>query len=108
MPRVRSNALRSSAAVVRGRDNLGAELARGLEQIAKLDRAVALDARHRRLAGRVAVGKIVDHRLTKAALVIHHVVRNADPLGDIAAIVDVLPAAPTALPMGDRPALVNL
>ena len=39
-----------------------AELARGLQQIAKLDRPVALDARHRRLAGGVAFGEIVDHR----------------------------------------------
>jgi len=108
MQRARTVGERARSDIMAGGERLGAELARGLEQIAKLDRAVALDARHRRLAGRVAVGKIVDHRLTKAALVIQHVVRNADPLGDIAGIVDVLPGAAGALAMGGRAVIVKL
>ena len=91
-----------------GRKRGGAELARGLEQIAKLDRAVALDARHRRLARGVAVGEIVDHRFAKTVLVVQHVMRNADPLGDIAGIVDVLPGAAGALAMGGRAMIVEL
>ena len=68
--------------VVAGRQHLGAELARGAEQIVELDRLVALDAGHRRLARDVALGEAVDHRLLEAALVVEHVVRNADALGD--------------------------
>ena len=49
--------------IMAGRQRLGAEFARGLEQVAKLDRAVALDARHRRLARGVAVGEMVDHAI---------------------------------------------
>ena len=94
--------------IMPGRQRRGAEFARGLEQIAKLDRAVALDARHRRLARGVAVGEIVDHRFAKAALVVQHVMRDADPLGDIAGIVDVLPGAAGALAMGGRAMIVEL
>ncbi len=49
--------------VMAGRQHLRAEFTRRLQQIAELDRAVAVDARHRRLAGGVAVGKAVDHAL---------------------------------------------
>jgi len=85
-----------------------AELARGREQIAELDRAVALDARHRRFAERVAVGEIVDHLFAKAALVIEHVMRDADPLGDVAGIVNVAPGAAGALAMGGGAVVVEL
>ena len=91
-----------------GRERRGAELARGLEQIAELDRAVALDAGHRRLARGVAVGEIVDHRLAEAALVVQHVMRDADPLGDVARVVDVLAGAAGALAMGGRAMIVEL
>ncbi len=48
--------------IVAGREHARAELARGAEQVGELDRAVALDARHRRLARRIALGEAVDHR----------------------------------------------
>ena len=67
--------------VVAGGQHRGAELARGAEQIGELDRPVAVDARHRRFAGDIALRKAVDHRLLEAALVVEHVVRNADALG---------------------------
>ena len=94
--------------IMSGRERRGAEFARGRQQIAKLDRAVALDAGHRRLAERVAVGEIVDHRFAEAALVVEHVMRNADPLGDVAGVVDVLPGAAGALAMGGRAMIVKL
>src|SRR3979411_602049 len=91
-----------------GRKRRGAELARGRQQIAKLDRTVALDTRHRRLAGSVAVGEIVDYRFTKTIFVVQHVMRNPDPLGDIACVVDVLPGAAGALAMGGGTMIVKL
>ena len=91
-----------------GRQRLRAEFARGRQQIAELDRAVALDARHRRLAERVAVGEIVDDGLAKAAFVVEHVMRDAEPLGDVAGVVDVLPGAAGALAMGRRAMIVEL
>ena len=91
-----------------GRERLRAKFARGRQQIAKLDRAVALDAGHRRFAERVAVGKIVDHGFAEAAFVVEHVMRNADPLGDVAGVVDVLAGAAGALAMGGRAMIVKL
>src|SRR6185503_1033959 len=94
--------------IMPGRERMCTKLARGREQIAKLDRAVALDAGHRRFAERVAVGKIVDHGFTEAAFVVEHVMRNADPFGDVAGVVDVAAGAAGALAMGGRAMVVKL
>src|SRR4051794_39358802 len=99
-PRSVSEAARGD--IMSGRERAGAKLARGRQQVAKLDRAVALDARHRSFAERVAVGEIVDHRLAEAAFVVEHVMRNPDPFGDIAGIVDVAAGAAGTLAMGGR------
>src|SRR5262249_11430411 len=84
------------------------EIARGREQVVELDRLVALDARHRRLARRVALGEAVDHRLLEAALVVEHVVRNADVGGDAARVVDVAAGAAGALAVGCLAVVVEL
>ena len=47
--------------VVAGRHAVGLEVARGLEQVAELHPLVAADAGHRRRAGEVGVGELVDH-----------------------------------------------
>ena len=91
-----------------GRQHLGAELARGVEQVAELDRLVALDAGHRRLAGDIAFGEAVDHRFLEAALVVEHVMRDADALGDRARVVDVLAGAAGALAVRRRAMVVKL
>jgi hypothetical protein len=87
---------------------VGAQFARGRQQVAKLDRAVALDARHRRFAERVAVGKIVDYGFAEAAFIVEHVVRDADPLCDVAGIVDVATGAAGALTMGRGTVVIEL
>ena len=94
--------------VVPGRQHARAEIARGREQVLELDRLVAVDARHRRLARDIARGERIDHRLLEAALVVEHVVRNADPLGDRAGVVDVLPGAAGALAVGRLAMVVEL
>ena len=99
---------RARGDVMAGRQNLGAELARGLEQVAELDRLIAFDARHRRLAGHIALGEAVDHRLLEAALVVEHVMRNADALGDRARVVDIAAGATGALAVGRRAMIVEL
>ena len=72
---------RARGDVVAGRQHLGAQFARRAEQVLELDRHVAVDAGHRRLARHIALGEAVDHRLLEAALVVEHVMRNADPVG---------------------------
>ena len=106
--RARSVGQSARGDIMAGGERGSAKLARGREQIAKLDRAVALDAGHRRLARGVAVGEIVDHRFTKPALVVQHVVRDADPLGDVAGVVDVLAGAARAPAVGGGAVIVKL
>ena len=77
-------------------------------KIAELDRAVALDAGDRRLAGQIALGETVDHRFPEAVLVIEDVVRDAERLGDPARIVNVLARAAGTLAMDRRPMVVEL
>src|SRR5262249_34891100 len=94
--------------VMPGRQHLGAELVRGREQIAELDRLVALDAWHRRLARHIALGEAVDYHFLEAALVVEHVVGNADPLRHRARVIDVLAGAAGALAMGRGAVVVEL
>src|SRR6516164_3925809 len=91
-----------------GGERLRAEFARGLEQVAELDRTVAFDTGHRRFAERVALGKGCDHRFAEAILVVQHIVRDADSFGDVARVVDVLARAAGALAMGRCAVVVEL
>ena len=94
--------------VMAGGEHLRAQFARGAEQVLELDRHVAVDAGHRRLSRHVALGEAVDHRLLEAAFVVEDVVRNADPVGHRAGVVDVLAGAARALAMRRRPVVVKL
>ena len=93
--------------VARGQ-NAGAKLARSSEKVAELDRLVAFQTRHRRLAGDVAVGEAIDHRFLEAALVVEHVMRNADTFGNGAGIVNIAAGATGPLSMGRRAMVVEL
>ena len=88
-PRLAHHALH----VVAGRQRLGAELARRPEQVAELHRAVAGDAGHRRLAAHVGIGERLHDLGAEAAFVVEHVVRDGEPLGDLAGVLDVLAGA---------------
>jgi hypothetical protein len=70
---------------------------RGLEQVAELDALIAAHAGDRGFAGEIGIGEILHHRLAEAALVIEHVMGDADAIGDAAGVVDVLPGAAGAL-----------
>jgi hypothetical protein len=91
-----------------GRQHPGAELARGREQIAELDRLVALDARHRRLARHIALGEAVDHHFLEAALVVEHVMGNADPFRHRTRVIDVLAGAAGTFAVGRGAMVVEL
>ena len=70
------------------------------QEIGELDRLVAADARHRRVARSIAVDEIVDHRLAEAAFEIEHIMRNAELGRDPPRIMDVLSGAAGALARG--------
>ncbi len=67
-----------------------------------------VDARDRRLALRIGLGEAVDHRLAEAVLVVEHVVRNRQPFGDTAGVVDVLAGAAGALAVDGLAMIVEL
>src|SRR3984957_7456749 len=99
---------RAGGHVMAGGQHLGAELARGLEQVAEFDRLIALHALHRRLAGHIARGETVDHRFLEAAFVIEHVMRNAEAGGYGTGIMDVAAGAAGALAVGRCALIVEL
>ena len=94
--------------IVAGRQAVGVQVARGLQQVGELDDLVAADTGQRRLAAQVAVGEIVDHALPEARFVVQHIVRKPRPLGDPAGIADVLPCAAGARPAHSRAVIVEL
>ncbi len=94
--------------VVAGRQRLRAEIARRLEQVVELDLLIAGHARDRRLAGDVAVGKGMHDRVGEAALVVEHVMRNAELLRDPARVLNVLAGAAGALAPDGGAVIVEL
>ena len=100
--------LRPARHVVAGGQHVGPELAGGVEEVAELDGAVALDAGHRSLARQVALGEAVDHRLPETGLVIEDVVRDAERVGHPARVVNVLAGAAGSLAMGRGAVVVEL
>ena len=91
-----------------GREHVGAEVPRRLEQVDEFHVLVAGDAGNRRLARDIGACEGLDHLLAKARLVIEHVMGNAEPGGDVARVVDVLARAAGALAMDRRAVVVEL
>src|SRR5258708_39754644 len=90
------------------RSPLGAEVAGSDQQIAKLDRLVAIDAGDRGFARHITVGETVDHCRLEAALIVENVVRDTDAAGNHAGVVDVLAGATGALSMRGGAMIVQL
>ncbi len=86
--------------VMAGRKRLGAEIARRLEEVVKLDLLIARHARDRRLAGDVALGERIHDGVGEAALVVEHVMRYAELFRDAARVLDVLAGAARPLAAG--------
>ncbi len=94
--------------IMAGGQQVGAEVGGGFEQIDEFHVLVARDARDRRLAGDIGARERLDHLLAKTLLVIEHIVRHAEPRGDVAGVVDVLAGAAGALAMRRRAVIVEL
>src|SRR5258708_16425177 len=90
------------------RSPLGAEVAGSDQQVAKLDRLVAIDAGDRGFACHITVGETVDHCRLEAALIVENVVRDADAACNHAGVVDVLACATGALAMRGGAMIVQL
>ena len=94
--------------IVAGRQEVGAEVVGGGEQINEFHVLVAGDARDRGLAGDIGAGKRLDDLLPKPLLIVEHVMGNTEPRGDIARVVDILPGATRALAMRRFAVVVEL
>ena len=79
-----------------GGERVGAEVARGVEQVGELHPLVAAHARHGGEATTVGVHEIVDDRGSESALVVEHIMWDAEAPGDAAGVVDVPPRAAAA------------
>ena len=78
------------------------------EQVVELDVLIAGDAGHGGLARHIGVGKAVDHLGAEAALVVEHVMGDAEARRDSAGVVDILPRAAGALAPGGGAVVVEL
>src|SRR5579864_704262 len=105
---LRSVGANDAPRIMAGGQRAGAQVARHRQQIAELHRLVAADARHRRRAGEIGIGEIVDHVGAEALFVIEHVMRDAERLGDTRRVVDVLAGAACALAAGGLAVVVEL
>ena len=85
------------ARVVAGGDALGANLARGHQQLIELHVVIAHGARNRRAAFEIIVHERLNHVQFELALEIHDVERNAQMLGHAARVVDIVVRAAAVL-----------
>ena len=97
-----------AANVVAGGQRIGAEIPGGPHQVAELDRLVAGDAGDRGQAQRVGLGEGLDHVAPEPGLVVQHVVRNIERVGDAARVMDVLAGAARARAPGRGTVVVEL
>ena len=68
----------------------GTQLARHAQQIAKLHRLIATNARYRRVSGQIAIDKLIHHAFFKTRFIIQHIMWHIQHGGDAARIVNIL------------------
>src|SRR5690606_30280451 len=86
-------AIGAAANIVAGRQRIGTEIARGLQEIGEFYRLIARNAWDRRFAAYIGIRKRIDHGLAEARFVIEDVMRNAQTFRNAAGIFDVLSRA---------------
>jgi len=86
-----------AAHIMSGRQRIGAEFARHVEEIGEFDLLVAAHAGNGRKTLRVGIREIRDHAFAEPCLVVEYVMRNGEPLRHAPRIVDILSGAAGAL-----------
>jgi len=84
------------------------EIARCVQEIAKLHALIAADTRKRRLACGIRRGEILHDRMAETLLVVENIMRNADEVGDTARVVNILTGAAGALALDRLAVIVEL
>src|SRR5271167_2029441 len=87
----------SHAGVVAGSYAFRADLAGDYQELIELQVIVAEAARDGRTPGKIFRDERANDLALEALLVIHHVIRNADVLGDAAGIVNIVEGAASSL-----------
>ena len=80
-----------------GSDAVGADLARGDEQLIELEMVVAERAGDGRASGEILLDEGADDVALEALLLVDDVVRDVEVLGDAAGVVDIIDRAAAAL-----------
>ncbi len=84
------------------------QIAGHAQQILELHLLVAPNAGDGRGPRQIGIGEILHHRLAKAALIIEHIMGNAEPIGHAACIMDILPRAARARLVHRRAMIIKL
>ena len=79
------------------RDTLGTNLARGIQQLGKLQMVIAERTGYGSAPTQILLDKWLHHVMLKPVLLIHDVVGDAKMLGNAARVVDVVERAAAAL-----------
>ena len=97
-----------AADVMAGGECDGVEFPCGTQQVAEFYGLVTAHTGDRCLAPCIGIGEILNHRIAKGAFVIQHIMGNANPVGHIAGIIDVLPSATGPLFLDRRAMIIQL
>src|SRR4051812_12195197 len=89
-------AIEHSPHIMAGGEAVGPELPREGDEIDELHALVPAGAWYRRPPTRIFLHEPADHALAEPALVIEHVMSDAEPVGDGLGVIDVLPRAARA------------
>ena len=85
-----------------------AQIPRQREQVREFHAHIAAYARDRRAPRQIFVGEALHDRVTEAALIVEHIMRDAELVGDRARIANILPSAAAARPAHGRAMIVEL
>ena len=79
--------------IMAGGQAIGAQLAREGDEVDELHALVARRARHRRASLGIFIDEPLDHPAAEAAFIVEHIMGDAEPVGDLLRIINVLPGA---------------
>src|SRR5690606_12246247 len=94
--------------IMAGGERLRAQIARGLQKVRKLHTLVASDARHRRFTGDIAFDEGLDYGFAESILIIEDEMRDAEPGGDRAGVVNIAAGAAGAFALRRFAVIIKL
>ena len=90
------------------RKTIGPQILGQLEQIGKLYAHIATDTGNGRSPVHIVIGKLIDHRFSKPAFMIEHIMRNAQLIADGARIANIAARTTASGPADGFPMVIKL